>query len=145
MSPVTPRQSLGRRGEELAADFLRRHGFRIRETNVRSRLGEIDIIADAPGDREEPPLVFIEVKTRRSSVYGSPVEAVGTAKQRRLTRLAAAYRQTAPAHPPGRSLPPAAPRTWPAGLPLRRDRDSHRPPGRGQHRTHPGSVLTVCG
>jgi len=97
MSPVTPRQSLGRRGEELAADFLRRQGFRIRETNVRSRLGEIDIIADAPGDREEPPLVFIEVKTRRSSVYGSPVEAVGTAKQRRLTRLAAAYLQQHPA------------------------------------------------
>lgn len=98
MSPATPRQSLGRRGEELAADFLRRQGFRIRETNVRSRLGEIDIVADAPAtDDDQPLLVFVEVKTRSGTVFGSPLEAVGAVKQHRLTRLAAAYLQRHPA------------------------------------------------
>ena len=91
----TPRQSLGRRGEELAADFLRRQGYRILETNARSRLGEIDIVADAPGNGEKP-LVFIEVKTRRSATFGSPLEAVASRKQHRLIRLAEAYLQQNP-------------------------------------------------
>ncbi len=97
MPPATPRQSLGRRGEELAADFLRRQGYSIRETNARSRLGEIDIFAEAPGEGEEPLLVFVEVKTRRGTAFGSPEEAVTTAKQRRLTRLAEAWLQQHPA------------------------------------------------
>lgn len=96
MPSATPRQSLGRRGEELAADFLRRQGYSIRETNARSRLGEIDIVAEAPGEGEEPLLVFVEVKTRRGTAFGSPEEAVTTTKQRRLTRLAEAWLQQHP-------------------------------------------------
>jgi putative endonuclease len=96
MPPLTSSKSLGRRGEELAADYLCRLGFGIRETNVRSRLGEIDIIADAPRDNGEPLLVFVEVKTRRGAVFGSPVEAVNARKQRQLTRLAEAYLQQHP-------------------------------------------------
>lgn len=96
MPSVTSSQDLGRRGEELAADYLRRLGFSIRETNVRSRLGEIDIIAEVPRDNGEPLLVFVEVKTRRGTAFGSPVEAVTTRKQRQLTRLAEAYLQQNP-------------------------------------------------
>ena len=96
MSSSTPAQSLGRRGEELAADFLRGLGYRIRETNARSRLGEIDIVADGPGEGEEQPLIFVEVKTRRGTAFGSPLEAVDTRKQRRLARLAEAWLQQHP-------------------------------------------------
>ncbi len=95
MPADTPRQTLGRRGEDLAADFLRRQGYSIRETNARSRLGEIDIIADTPGDGKSL-LVFIEVKTRRGAAFGSPLEAVTKRKQQRLTRLAQAYLQQNP-------------------------------------------------
>jgi len=95
MPADSPRQSLGHRGEELAADFLRRQGYCIRETNASSRLGEIDIIADAPGKKERP-LVFVEVKTRRGVTFGSPLEAVDARKQHRLTRLAQAYLQQNP-------------------------------------------------
>jgi putative endonuclease len=95
MPADTPCQSIGRRGEELAADFLRRQGYRIRETNARCRLGEIDIVADTPGDGEKL-LVFIEVKTRRGAAFGSPLEAVTISKQQRLTRLAQAYLQQNP-------------------------------------------------
>lgn len=96
-------QSLGHRGEELAAGHLRRRGYRILETNARSRLGEIDIIAEAPGEGDRP-LVFVEVKTRRGTAFGSPLEAVGPEKQRRLARLAEAWRQQHPdlAHRPCR-------------------------------------------
>lgn len=102
MTGPTAPQSLGRRGEELAAGHLRRRGYRILATNARSRLGEIDIVAEAPGG--ECPLVFVEVKTRRSAAFGSPLEAVGPDKQRRLARLAEAWRQEHPelAHRPCR-------------------------------------------
>ena len=85
-----------RRGEDLAADFLLRQGYSIRETNARSRLGEIDIIAETQGDDGEPQLVFIEVKTRRGTAFGSPQEAVDARKQRRLARLAEAWLQQHP-------------------------------------------------
>jgi len=93
MPDPAPRQALGKQGEELAAGFLRRLGYRILGANVRTRLGEIDIIADDP---TEPALVFVEVKTRRSSAFGSPIEAVDGRKQRRLVRLAEAWLQQHP-------------------------------------------------
>jgi putative endonuclease len=92
-SEPDPRRALGRRGEELAAEFLTRLGYRILETNLRTRRGEIDIIAEDP---LEPALVFIEVKTRRSSRFGSPAEAVDASKQQRLVRLAQAWLQRHP-------------------------------------------------
>ena len=77
---------LGDRGERLAARYLRRHGYRIIARRYRTRMGEIDLIA-----RQGEWLVFIEVKTRRSSAAGHPFEAVTAAKQRQLTRLAYAF------------------------------------------------------
>jgi putative endonuclease len=82
------RIALGRRGEAWALGHLEALGFRILETNYRCPLGEIDVVAERGG-----ALVFVEVKTRQSHRYGRPEEAVGFAKQRRLTRLAQWYRK----------------------------------------------------
>ena len=67
---------LGRAGEKLAVDFLKKKGFKILKTNYKTVVGEIDIIAQ---DREY--IVFIEVKTRSSDNYGLPREAVDRKKQ----------------------------------------------------------------
>jgi putative endonuclease len=83
------RQRRGRLGESLAADRLSRDGARILARNVRTRYGEIDLIAI-----EGRTLVFVEVKALAGrTVRGPerPVVAVGPAKQRRLRRLAAAW------------------------------------------------------
>lgn len=81
--------STGREGEELAVAFLKKKGYRICETNFRCPLGEIDIIA-----REKTSeLVFIEVKTRKSSQLGYPEQAVGTRKQKKMSQLALWYLQ----------------------------------------------------
>lgn len=81
-----PRLALGRRGEELAETHLRTRGYRIVTRNWRSRLGEIDLVAEDDG-----VLVFVEVKTRTGTSRGSAAEAVTSAKQRRLTLLAREY------------------------------------------------------
>jgi len=80
------RLSLGQWGEEQAARFLRRRGMKIVERNLRTPVGEIDIIA-----RKGKTLVFAEVKTRRGGEFGAPQEAVGAAKQRQILRAASWY------------------------------------------------------
>lgn len=79
-------KKLGDDGEELAARHLTRDGYRILERNFRTPMGELDIIA-----MDGPTLVFIEVKTRRNSSYGSPHDAVDATKQRRMEKAAMAY------------------------------------------------------
>ena len=78
----------GKEGERIAADFLKKNGYRICETNFRCPIGEIDIIA-----RDKNTLVFIEVKTRKSEELGYPEEAVGIKKQRKMSQLALWYLQ----------------------------------------------------
>jgi len=80
------RRDLGAKGEALAARYLEVQGFRIRERNVRFRRGEIDIVA-----QDGPILVFVEVKTRRSRRFGSPLESVDPRKRRKLWALARTY------------------------------------------------------
>ena len=80
------RQRLGRAGEDAAVAALRAEGYRILERNVRLRRGEIDVIAEDAG-----AIVFVEVKARRSSIYGTPAESVGSRKQHILVQLAAGY------------------------------------------------------
>ncbi len=73
---------LGRRGENLAARYLRRHGFKILYRNFRGRHGgEIDLVC-----RERDTLVFVEVKTRTREDFGRPLEAVGRKQQRRISQ-----------------------------------------------------------
>jgi putative endonuclease len=85
----SPRSALGRLGEQCAADYLTRAGYRLIARNWRCRLGEIDLVA-LQGDQ----FVFVEVKTRRGRGQG-PEESVGPAKARRLQALACAYLEAA--------------------------------------------------
>ena len=84
----TPEQAHGRRGEDLAHRFLRRHGLTVVARNFHQRAGrgELDIVA---WDRET--LVFVEVKTRASAEFGGPGRAVGTDKEKDLRRAAGEY------------------------------------------------------
>lgn len=77
---------LGRRGERLAEQFLRRRGLLIVARGARDALGELDLVAV-----DGRTLVFVEVKTRRSEAAGRPEEAVDEDKQRRITRAALAF------------------------------------------------------
>ncbi len=72
--------------ENLAADYLKRQGYKILEQNYRIRQSEIDIIA-----LQGEVLVFVEVKYRKNGACGAPAEAVNLAKQRRISRAAAQY------------------------------------------------------
>jgi putative endonuclease len=83
------RKQIGDFGEKLALKHLRKRGYRIRETNFRCREGEIDIIA-----QDKDYLVFVEVRTRRGSDFGTPEESLTMAKKERLVSLALAYLQT---------------------------------------------------
>lgn len=83
------RRRVGAAYEEKAAEYLCSQGYRILERNFRCRLGEIDLIAE---DCEV--LVFLEVKYRKSSRYGSPAEAVTPAKQKTICRVADFYRMS---------------------------------------------------
>ncbi len=77
---------MGRQGEEAAARFLRKQGFVILDQNVRSRLGEIDLVA-----RDGGTLVFVEVKARQAGQGDPPEAGVMPRKQARLGRLALGY------------------------------------------------------
>jgi len=78
---------LGRRGEEIAVEHLRRTGYKVLYRNFRaSHGGEVDIVC-----REKDTLVFVEVKTRCSEEYGAPGEAVTSSKQRLIAKGALAW------------------------------------------------------
>jgi putative endonuclease len=87
-----PRHLVGLRGEQIAAARLRRRGWAILARNVRTRHGEIDLIA-----RDRRTLVFVEVKTRRVSRAQSicsellPLAGLGARQRARLRRLALAW------------------------------------------------------
>lgn len=76
------RLPLGLRGERFTARYLRRKGYLIAAGGRRSRYGEIDLVAIWRKD----VVVFVEVKTRRSTFAGHPAESIDAAKQRRLCR-----------------------------------------------------------
>jgi len=79
------RGETGRRGEEIAARTLERKGYRILERNVRTRYGEIDLVA-----RDGSCIVFVEVRTRRSAQM-APEESITATKQRKVGGLAIQY------------------------------------------------------
>jgi len=80
------RIALGRFGEELAKERLKKLGYRILETNYRCSLGEIDVVA-----KDGDVLVFVEIKTRKDRSLGEAKEAVHKRKQGQLSRVALAY------------------------------------------------------
>ena len=85
------RLSLGRQGEDAAALYLQRKGMKILERNLRTPVGEIDLMAS-----HRCILAFVEVKTRRGLSCGSPAEAVGPRKQRQIVQAAKWYLNDTP-------------------------------------------------
>jgi putative endonuclease len=85
------RQALGRWGEDTAVEYLRTSGHVILERNLRTRDGELDIVAQKGG-----LLVFVEVKTRSENALLQPEEAVTPRKQRRMLAVAERYLQEHP-------------------------------------------------
>ena len=82
------RSELGTRGEALAAAHLEALGMRIAARNYRTRYGEVDLIA-----HEGDTVVFVEVKTRRGSAYGTPEESITPRKLDHLAKTAVLYLQ----------------------------------------------------
>jgi putative endonuclease len=80
----------------LARTVLERAGMQILDANWRCRIGELDIVA-----LEADELVFVEVKTRTSTAFGHPAEAVTARKVARLRRLAGAWLQAHDVHAAG--------------------------------------------
>ena len=80
---------VGKIGEALAIDHFKARGYKIREQNYRTRSGEIDLIV-----QREKRVVFVEVKTRRSSKFGIPQAAVTPTKQKQISKVALHYLQT---------------------------------------------------
>jgi len=83
---ATAQSILGSRGEELAVKFLKAKGYAILARNFRTPVGEIDIVA-----REAQTLVFVEVKTKEGSGFGTAKGAVDRHKQRKVSMAALAY------------------------------------------------------
>jgi len=83
------RRDTGILGEKLARDFLKKHKYKILETNYRCPQGEIDIIA-----RQKKTLVFIEVRTKTGRDFGSPEESITSAKKEKMIATAYHYQQS---------------------------------------------------
>jgi putative endonuclease len=80
------RRELGATGEDRVAAWYEANGYSIVDRNWRCRQGELDLVA-----RRGRVVVFCEVKTRSSTAFGAPVEAVTRTKQARLRVLAARW------------------------------------------------------
>jgi putative endonuclease len=83
---LDPRKIFGQEGESAAEQYLRHKGYRIVARNLRSSMGELDVIAE-----DGQVLVFVEVKARRTDAFGGAVHAVHRRKQEKLIQLAAQY------------------------------------------------------
>lgn len=84
------RLSLGKWGEDKAAEYLIAAGFMILARNTRTPFGEIDLIVRHTADASQG-IVIVEVKTRSSTSYGFPEEAVSRQKRERLKNSAEAF------------------------------------------------------
>ncbi|MEX0936205.1 MAG: YraN family protein [Gemmatimonadota bacterium] len=82
------RNRTGRRGEALAAEYLKRRGWRILDRNWRAGHRELDLVV-----RRASVVAFVEVKTRAHGGCGGPLESVTRHKRREIERAAAAWLQ----------------------------------------------------
>ncbi|MGE5074026.1 MAG: YraN family protein [Anaerolineae bacterium] len=85
---MTRNQSIGRWGEQAAADYLCTHGYELLARNIRTPYGEIDLVASKAGIT-----VFVEVKARTSKSFGPPELAVTPRKQAHMLACAEHYAQ----------------------------------------------------
>lgn len=86
-------------GEDKACNYLQKKGYKIIERNFRKGYGEIDIVAIDPSTSSGQILVFVEVKTRTSDQFGSPLEAITFWKLKSLIKTAQYYKMTHPKLP----------------------------------------------
>ena len=84
------RIDLGKAGETAAAQLLQKLGYEVVGAGFLARRGELDLVC-----RRGKELVVVEVKTRTSDAFGTPIEAVGSRKRRALMSAAAEYRALA--------------------------------------------------
>jgi putative endonuclease len=99
------RRRLGDAGEALVARWYESRGFVVVDRNWRCREGELDLVCAASSRSGPSMLVFCEVKTRRTTAFGSPLEAVTIAKQRRIRVLARRWlEEQGSARPEGRGV-----------------------------------------
>lgn len=101
---MSDRKRLGKWGEQAAASFLEAKGYTILERNARTPYGEIDLVALQKSAEDEitlsgETLVFVEVKTRSTSTFGFPEQAVNAHKQEHMLAAAQAYAQSYPGLP----------------------------------------------
>ncbi len=80
------RSRFGTLAEQYAAVYLASRGYRVLDRNVRTPVGELDLVA-----RRGREIVFVEVKARKSHAYGTPEESVTPQKQRHLIHASQAY------------------------------------------------------
>lgn len=85
-SPIGGRASFGKKAEEYIARHVVKLGWKVLERNYHSRFGEIDIVADDRGE-----IVFIEVKARRGTAFGTPLESVTETKLEKIAMTAHEY------------------------------------------------------
>lgn len=102
---------LGSFGEDIAAKFLEKKGYKIIERNFSIRYGEIDIVA-----LESGALVFIEVKTRKGDLFGGGIEAITPWKMQNLVRSAQFYKLKNPHLPDGLRIDAVAIQLSPEGV-----------------------------
>lgn len=79
-------KTFGNKGEDIAADFLKKKGYKIIQRNYKTPLGEADIIV-----KDNNTIVFVEVKARTSDAFGQPFEAVNYRKQEKFKKIALYY------------------------------------------------------
>lgn len=91
---TTERQAVGAFGERVAAQHLQEQGLVVLHRNWRCSDGEIDLVL-----RDGNTLVFCEVKTRRSALYGTPAESIDARKVRKLRQLACRWLEETGIHP----------------------------------------------
>lgn len=85
------RQALGALGEALAAEWYEANGYQVMDRNWRCREGELDLVV-----RKQRTIVFCEVKTRTTTAFGLPQEAVTHDKRQRIRQLAAKWLEESP-------------------------------------------------
>jgi putative endonuclease len=89
---VNMKKELGRYGEQRAAQYLERHGYTIISRNYYTRYGELDIVCQKQGE-----IIFVEVKTRKTKLFGSPEESITYKKMQNIKKAALKYLHDYPA------------------------------------------------
>ena len=80
------RAAVGRRGEEIAAAYLVRQGYRVLERNWRGKIGELDLIVEREG-----VIAIVEVRTHEAADYDDPLASIRSRKIRQVARAAQEY------------------------------------------------------